>query len=47
MEINKKKKELCEKNNIKLIYYSDAKDIDSNIITNTEQLLKIIKYGRI
>lgn len=44
---DKIKKELCEKNNIKLIYYSDAKDIDSNIITNTEQLLKIIKYGRI
>jgi hypothetical protein len=44
-----RKKKLCEKNNIKIIYFSDVKDklpYDSEVVCNIKKINeKIIKYG--
>ena len=41
---DKKKKNLCEKNNIKLLYYSDLNiDFPYEVITDKNNLLKIVK----
>lgn len=42
IELDKRKLELCNKHNVKVLYYSDKKYLD-NIITDENNLLEIIK----
>ena len=43
IERDYKKKALCEKNNVKLVYYSELKiDLPNNIVKNISDLLKIL-----
>lgn len=42
VRLDKLKKELCDKNGVELLYYSD-KDVDRNVITNKSEILEIIK----
>ena len=44
IRLDKLKKELCDKNGIQLLYYSD-KNIDKNVITNKKDILEKIKKG--
>jgi hypothetical protein len=42
VRLDKLKKELCDKNGVELLYYSD-KDVGRNVITNKSEILEIIK----
>ena len=45
-EKDKIKKDLCDRNGIKLLYYSDLKiDYPYNVFTNNEEIINEIKNG--
>ena len=43
IERDKKKKKLCDENNVRLIYFSNIKNLDKDIITDLNDLLTVIK----